>query len=94
MSVKKTKCNLPGAGPGRPKGVPNKVTTALKDMILQALDEKGGVQYLVEQAGTNPTAFLSLIGKVLPTTLAGDANQPIHFAIGLPWLTKQIQARN
>ena len=83
-----------GAGPGRPKGMTNKNTRALKDMILGALEEKGGVAYLVEQAGENPTAFLSLIGKVLPLTIAGDANQPIHFAIGLPWLQQQIQTRN
>ena len=83
-----------GAGPGRPKGVTNKNTKALKDMILGALHEKGGVDYLVEQAGENPTAFLSLIGKVLPLTIAGDPTQPIHFAIGLPWLQQQIQNRN
>ena len=27
------------AGPGRPKGVPNKATAAIKDMIVQALDK-------------------------------------------------------
>jgi hypothetical protein len=67
-------------GPGRPKGVPNKATTALKDMILKALDEAhpdGGIEYLKLQAGENPTAFLSLVGKVLPTTLQGDPANPI-----------------
>lgn len=53
-------------GPGRPKGVPNKNTTALKEMILGALHKKGGIDYLVEQAEENPTAFLTLVGKVLP----------------------------
>jgi hypothetical protein len=51
---------------GRSKGTPNKTTAALKDMILAALDRKGGIKYLVEQASTNPTAFLTLVGKVLP----------------------------
>jgi hypothetical protein len=54
------------AGPGRPKGSPNKTTAAVKDMILQALGNKGGVKYLEEQADKNPTAFLSLVGKVIP----------------------------
>lgn len=56
-------------GAGRKKGVPNKLTTQLKDMILQALDEahpKGSIAYLKEQASLNPTAFMTLVGKVLP----------------------------
>jgi len=56
-------------GGGRPKGVPNATTGALKEMILGALDKAGGEEYLVKQAQMNPGAFLSLIGKVLPTEL-------------------------
>lgn len=54
---------------GRPKGSPNKTTAAVKDMILQALNEAhedGAIAYLKEQATKNPTAFLSLVGKVIP----------------------------
>lgn len=57
---------------GRPKGTPNKVTADLKTMILEALEQKGGVRYLAEQADENPTAFLTLVGKVLPMTIGGD----------------------
>jgi hypothetical protein len=53
-------------GPGRPKGSQNKQTKALKDMILTALSDAGGIDYLVEQSKDNPTAFLTLVGKVLP----------------------------
>jgi hypothetical protein len=63
-----------GAGPGRPKGLGNKLPTELKEMILQALDEKGGVQYLKQQAGKNPKAFLALLGRVLPLQVAADLN--------------------
>lgn len=58
-------------GAGRPKGSPNRTTTQVKDMILEALDGAGGVDYLQEQARDNPTAFLTLVGKVLPLQLAG-----------------------
>jgi hypothetical protein len=61
--------NRGNAGKGRPKGSSNKTTAALKDMILKALDEadpKGSVAYLKKQAEDNPTAFLTLVGKVLP----------------------------
>jgi hypothetical protein len=57
------------SGQGRPKGAPNKVTKALKDMILASLDDVGGQAYLARQAEENPVAYLGLIGKVLPTTL-------------------------
>jgi len=56
----------PNAGKGRKAGTPNKVTKQLKDMILGALDEAGGLNYLVAQAHDNPNAFLTLVGKVLP----------------------------
>lgn len=63
---------------GSRKGVPNKATAALKDMILGALDQAGGQQYLAEQAAKNPGPFLALIGRVLPTTLAGDPDAPLR----------------
>lgn len=60
-------------GAGRPKGSLNKTTAQVKDMILEALDGAGGVDYLQEQARENPTAFLTLVGKVLPLQLSsGD----------------------
>lgn len=40
-------------------------------MILTALNNAGGEAYLQRQADENPTAFLTLVGKVLPTTLQG-----------------------
>ena len=67
----------PAAGMGRKKGTPNKVTKALKDMILGALDGLGGQEYLTRQGEENPVAFMALLGKVLPTTLAGDPSNPV-----------------
>ena len=51
---------------GRVKGTPNKLSASVKTMILGALNELGGTQYLVEQGRANPSAFLSLVGRVLP----------------------------
>lgn len=63
--------NMP-PGPGRPKGSQNKITAELKDMIRNALDKAhpdGGEAYLVQQAQTNPNAFLTLLGKTIPADI-------------------------
>ena len=69
---------LPKTG-GRAKGVPNKATAELKEMILGALDDVGGQAYLVQQALDNPNAFLALVGKVVPRDLnaAVDLNSAL-----------------
>lgn len=67
----------PNAGKGRKKGVPNKVTGELKDMILAALSQAGGVDYLQARAIDSPAAFLSLVGKVLPLQVQGDPDKPL-----------------
>lgn len=63
---------------GRTKGTPNKLTADVKAMVLEALDKAGGVGYLLTQAQSNPNAFLTLVGKVLPMTVAGDPNAPLQ----------------
>jgi Family of unknown function (DUF5681) len=74
---------------GRPKGAQNKTTTALKDAILVAGEQAGGeaglVGYLRNMATTNPSAFLSLLGKVLPMTLAGDRDAPLQERVTVAW---------
>ena len=58
------------AGKGRKPGSKNKLPAGLKAMILGALEAAGGQDYLLEQAKENPGAFMSLLGKVLPSELA------------------------
>lgn len=73
-------------GPGRPKGVPNKATSLLKDAILLAAERAGGgdkegiVNYLEVQARENPGPFMALLGKVLPMQIAGDPENPVYIA--------------
>lgn len=80
---------------GRPKGSPNKVTTGLKEAILEAAEYRGKLiagqateedlqdlcgtsRYLLESTtGSDKSSFFSLLGKVLPLTIAGDANAPL-----------------
>lgn len=51
---------------GRPKGSKNKLTGELKDLILQALAQAGGVAYLRNRALDSPAPFIALLGRVLP----------------------------
>lgn len=77
--------------------MPNKATKELKEMILSALDGAGGVEYLVERANDPRTAsaFIALVGKVLPMTVQGPAPDGSHtFTVTMPWLQQQVQKRN
>lgn len=80
-----TKGQGSGASPGerrggRQKGSKNKIPTQLKEMILTALDKAGGESYLLQQAQTNPNAFMTLIGKVLPMQITGEGGGPVQIA--------------
>ena len=66
---------------GRQRGGVNKITKALKDMILGALDDAGGQAYLSAQAVANPAAFLSLLGKVLPAEITGKDAGPLQVVV-------------
>lgn len=64
-------------GAGRPKGSVDKGNAAIRDLIVQALDDLGGAEYLVSTAKSHPAAFLSLIGKVMPLQVTGADGAPL-----------------
>lgn len=68
-------------GPGRKRGVPNKMTTEVKQMILEALDQAGGVAYLAAKAETHPQAFMALVGRVLPLQVTGEDGGPVKTSL-------------
>lgn len=84
MSEKQTPAIGKGKpGPGRKKGIPNKNTALIRDMIATALDDLGGVSYLVA-CGSDPktrAAFLGLIGKVMPVQVTGEDGGAVRHAI-------------
>lgn len=71
----KPRPGIGNAGKGRKKGTPNKVTKALKETILKALDQAGGADYLERQAEANPAAFMQLLGKVVPQDVNATIQQ-------------------
>ncbi len=65
----------------RPVGSTNARNMALKQMIINALEKAGGVDYLFGQALSNPTAFMTLIGKTLPL----DVNSNVDGKLTITW---------
>ena len=66
--------NLPGPGPGRPKGVPNKFSGQLKEALLSAFNgahPDGLASWVLQEAKANPTAGLALLGRLIPVSTEG-----------------------
>ena len=62
---------------GRPKGSPNRITVQMREAFSMALDELGGVEYLVKFGQQNPKAFITLLSKMLPRELnVGPVGEP------------------
>jgi len=70
---------------GRQRGTVNKTTALLKDAVLEAAeaagDKEGMVGYLTTQAKQNPTAFMSLLGRVLPIQNAANDDDGIKIEV-------------
>lgn len=77
----------PGAGKGRPKGVPNKVTKTVREAFQAAFEElqkrKGLGVALDEWAEMNPTEFYKLAAKLIPITnvLTGRNGGPVQMQV-------------
>lgn len=70
MTEKESKKSSRGGkreGAGRPKGVPNKMSTTVKENVLAVFEQLGGVQHMAEWAVENPNQFYNLYAKLLPT---------------------------
>ena len=66
---------------GRKKGVPNKISRDIREAVLQSFETVGGAAYLAEQARANPTAYLTLVGKVLPLQISGEGGGPARIVV-------------
>lgn len=72
--VKKTKGNLKGPGPGRPKGMPNKINQEFRETVRKVLEENSAnvgrwLQLVAEGDGTergkpDPAKALDLVTKL------------------------------
>lgn len=82
------KAGSPKTG-GRKAGTPNKLGADVKAMILGALEANGGMEYLSARAKDQPVAFMALVGKVLPMTVQGDADNPVKTVMEIRWASDE-----
>ncbi len=89
-------------GSGRKKGSTNKLTSDVRQAIMEAFSILGGAEYLRKVATEDPKAFCALLGKLIPVKVAGDAEDPpvLRMAIDAPpdetreqWLARTARER-
>ena len=51
---------------GRAKGTPNKVNQSIREAIQMAVEQAGGVEYLVRLAQEDPKTFVPLLIRTMP----------------------------
>ena len=64
----------------------------IRDAIIQAAVEAGGgdmVAYLKRQAETHPSAFMTLLGKVLPMQLTGGKGEPVSLEFSVRFVAAE-----
>jgi hypothetical protein len=75
---KNAKNNLPGAGPGRPPGCKNKITTNLKELVLDTVKQlEKENKSLAEEGRKDPKWFYAnfvkpMLPKDVDLTVGGD----------------------
>jgi hypothetical protein len=71
--------------PGKPKGAVNKTTKSAKEAIALAAEGLGGTERLIAWAQEDPrnesTFWGSIYPKLIPVTLAGDAQNPLGLSL-------------
>jgi hypothetical protein len=66
-------------GSGRKKGGTNKITSDVKQAILEAFNALGGAKYAV--AREDPKASCALLGKLIPVKVAGEAESSLVLGV-------------
>lgn len=62
---------------GKPKGVENKMTRDVREMILRVHAGCGGYKWTMAWAKENPTEFHRIWSKLLPTRVEGADGEPL-----------------
>lgn len=82
---------LEHVGKGRPKGVPNKTTASIRNMLEEALGKAGGAEYfynlMINGTASDRQAMLALLGRCMPMQIQQQLSGSVKFE--LPWLASR-----
>jgi hypothetical protein len=71
-------------GPGRPKGLTNKATNEVKEVVLKTFKAMGGCKAFKEWATKNPNLFYDkFYGKMLPKPIEGSLDLSVDANIDM-----------
>ena len=73
----------------RQKGTPNNITKDMKEILHLAFQRAGGIDYLVKQSVEEPKAFMGLLARIVPATVAVSITHDINLGEAM-----QIAATN
>ena len=64
---------------GRTKGVPNKISAAVKDNVLAVFNRLDGTSGMAEWAKENKTEFYKIYARLLPTDVDVEHSGSVQF---------------
>jgi hypothetical protein len=68
---------------GREAGTPNKITTSIKEAVLETFLNLGGVSHMTSWAKETPTDFYRIAAKLIPQQISADVKH-IHDVSDIP----------
>jgi len=75
-------------GSGRKAGVPNKLSSTVKENVIAVFDGIGGVDHMKQWAIDNPNNFYNIYAKILPTQteIGGIDGSELPIGIGITFV--------
>jgi hypothetical protein len=72
------KRKVPNDGKGRPKGIPNKLTTSIKEAFSLAFHEIGGADALAAWAKKHRSHFYTLYARLAPVDVRASVEHTLN----------------
>jgi hypothetical protein len=75
-------------GSGRKPGVPNKMSSTVKQNVIEVFQNLGGIEHMTAWATENPNNFYNIYAKILPTQteLSGPDGSELPLGIGITFV--------